>query len=552
MKELINTYPAMAWSLVSVLLAAIVIMVLWQRVKWWWMNAWYAFPLVGATASLARDPGRANDEGWLKSELKLCRDYKRFLRVRDEHDFLEKVSYLTKAGDLGRRATPSLIWILTIALVFVEAMGFSYVLAGYTVPGASENVQQLGALGIAFMISVLLVAFTHFAGHELYVSGKIAQARQRWNEGGRTHDLSTGEIALATPQARDDELPGYTQLANRVGSHAKYVVTIGTAIFVLIVAVGATYVRGQVLQKTLHQSTTGTQGLAGRSGGGMDMNAIQLPTTDAKASVDAEAKAHEDENAIDERGGWGTFIVLAVIFVFLQLLGVLFGFKWGFAGKESHQAFKAIGEGRYASYADVRADAAEIVDRAQAQLEGLQQRVQHRNGETGIRGVSAANTFKQFLHKERIAEQEDRRSEQAHRFQSAEVVKGDLHQHASQGTAPGPVGMVPPAAMPSVPSAVSTAPSAPAAPIAPIAPIAPTAPTASQPPSPDMGDDDTEIEQLKQQLAQKQAQQAAQRQAQSDAEAAATVAAETRKAAKEAELHRLRAELAQLEKKDTA
>lgn len=35
----------------------------------------------------------------------------------------------------------SLSWVLTIALVFVEAMGFSYVLAGHTLPGASENMQ---------------------------------------------------------------------------------------------------------------------------------------------------------------------------------------------------------------------------------------------------------------------------------------------------------------------------------------------------------------------------------------------------------------------------
>lgn len=438
MKEFLDTYPAAVWSLASVLLAAIVIIALWDKVKWWWMNVWYTFPVFGTTASLARDPSRTAENGWYKSELKLCRDYKRFIRLRDEHDFNEKVAYLTKAGDLGRRATPTLIWVLTIALVFVEAMGFSYVLAGYTVPGASENVQQLGALGIAFMISVLLVAFTHFAGHELYVSGKIAQARRMWNEGGRKHDLSTGEIALATPQSRDDATPGFTQMANRVGSHAKYVVTIGTAIFVLIVAVGATYVRGQVLQKTLHQSTTGTlTSSLGATGKAMDMNAIVLPSADAKASREAEEKAHNDENAIDERGGWGTFIVLAFIFVFLQVLGVLFGYKWGFAGKESHQAYKAIGKGKYSSYSDVRAHFSEIVDRAQAQLETLQQRIGQRHGIGGnSQETGTSKTFKQFLHSERQADQADRESERTylHRAPQAIEATAQVTQSASKTT----------------------------------------------------------------------------------------------------------------------
>ncbi|MFX5817271.1 hypothetical protein ABTE26_20460, partial [Acinetobacter baumannii] len=85
---------------------------------------------------------------------------KKFIHIQDEHDFNEKVTYLTKSGDNGRKATPNWIWLLTISMVFVEAMGFSYVLAGYTLPGASENLQQTGAYGIAFLISVILVAFT--------------------------------------------------------------------------------------------------------------------------------------------------------------------------------------------------------------------------------------------------------------------------------------------------------------------------------------------------------------------------------------------------------
>ena len=145
------------------MLALVVVATLWQQLKWWWFNTWVNFPVIGRIATLSRD---ANEDvsypGWFSGERTLCQEYKNFVHVQDEHDFNEKVTYLTKAGDNGRRNTPGWIWLLTVSMVFVEALGFSYVLAGYTIPGASENLQQTGAYGIAFLISVILVAFTHY------------------------------------------------------------------------------------------------------------------------------------------------------------------------------------------------------------------------------------------------------------------------------------------------------------------------------------------------------------------------------------------------------
>jgi len=126
MKEFISTYPALAWSIVSVMLALVVVATLWQQVKWWWFNTWVNFPLVGRIASLSRD---ANEDvahpGWFTGERTLCQEYKNFVHVQDEHDFNEKKAYLTKAGDNGRTNTPGWIWLLTVSMVFVEALGFS-------------------------------------------------------------------------------------------------------------------------------------------------------------------------------------------------------------------------------------------------------------------------------------------------------------------------------------------------------------------------------------------------------------------------------------------
>lgn len=432
MKDFFATYPVIAWSLVSVMLALAVIATLWERVKWWWHNTTYSFPLMGGIARLSRDGNiDSSHAGWYKAERTLCRDYKKFIRIQDEHDFNEKITYLTKAGDIGRRETPGWIWLLTIAMVFVEAMGFSYVLAGYTLPGASENLQQTGAYGIAFLISVILVAFTHFAGHELYKSNQIKNARREWVEDNRRHKLTTGIVPLARPQSIDDEQPTYTQLANRVGTHPSFAILSCTVVFVLIIAAFATYVRGQVLEKQLQQQVTGQLSQAGLASGprtdALDMSAKggkELPDADLQSNKEADNKAINDEANIDRHGGWGTFIVLAFVFVFLQLLGVIFGYRWGFAGKNSSEAFRAIGKGRYATYADVREHYREIADVAQSKLEILQQKIMHRNSVSGTDGQHLNKKFLDFMAEARAEEAKDRANERHHTLARA------AHDHA--------------------------------------------------------------------------------------------------------------------------
>lgn len=58
--------------------------------------------------------------------------------------------------------------------------------------------------------------------------------------------------------------------------------------------------------------------------------------------ISADTKALKEQQENDKKGGWATFIVLAVLFVFIQILGILFGFKWGFIKKESKKVYLYI------------------------------------------------------------------------------------------------------------------------------------------------------------------------------------------------------------------
>lgn len=475
-KELFSTAPVMAWSIVSVMIAATVMVALWDKLSWWWLNTWYSFPVIGKIAQLSKDTNRPDADGWHKAELSLCRDYKNYIRLRSEADFNEKVNYLTKARDLGRSPTPALIWILTALMVLVEAMGFSYVLAGYTIPGASENTQQMGALGIAFLISVVLVAFTHFAGHEIYKTLRAKEARREWVDAGRTPKESKS-IALANAQTLDDHRPGYEQFWNRHGTGESFAISIITAILVIVVAIGATYVRGQVLEKQLQQQITGQLGegaLASITLGANTLsvnitgNTAPLPAEDAAADLAAKRKSLEDEKNIDTKGGWGTFIVLAFLFVFLQILGTLFGFKWGFAGRESDKAYAAVAG--YSSYDDVRERYRVVADAAQAKLETLQQAMMQRDASYGSSGLQTKRKFHEFMDAESSREAAQRAKEKA-------VVQIPVSPAVVQPVAvAAPVGAAPvqittePTPQPAPPSPPPPAPTAPPPPPAPPTP----------------------------------------------------------------------------------
>ncbi|MRW91676.1 hypothetical protein GJ699_16915 [Duganella sp. FT80W] len=425
MKEFIDLHPALLWSIAGLILLLVLAATFWQQIKWWWFNTWVNFPLIGRIATLSRD---ANEDiwypGWFCGERTLCQEYKDFVHLQDELDFDEKVTYLTKAGDNGRSGTPGWIWLLTVVMVFIEALGFSYVLAGYTIPGASENLQQTGAYGIAFLIAAILVAFTHLAGHELYKSGRIKNARREWVEDKRRFKLSTGTIPLARPQNSDDHMPAYTQLCNRVGAHPTYLVSIATLIIVLLIAGAATYVRGQVLEKELVARVTHSS----QRIDSMDLSRPlpRLPDADAASDRDADRKAASDEADIDRHGGWATFIVLAFVFVFLQMLGVIFGYRWGFAGQNSAQAFREMGHGQYSSYAAMRESYRRVADTAQARLAVLQQKIMARNSHVGTSGQHLSKTFRDYIQETRIADQAEWQNQRHH----AEAVR--RQQAASQ------------------------------------------------------------------------------------------------------------------------
>ncbi|RLA67977.1 MAG: hypothetical protein DRQ78_02025 [Epsilonproteobacteria bacterium] len=415
----------------------------WQEVKFWFLNLTYNLPFVGKLSRLAQDiEGFDENHKWFYSEERLCRDYYNFyVKVdKDSESYDEAKSYLHAVGELGRKPTPTFVWVMIFLLVVVEAFGFAYVLAGFTIPGASEATQQKGAVGVAIMLSILLVWLTHLTGEELHKNTLIKKIR-RWykndNAGGTNwRDLKPDEILISIDNTDDDaKSPNYIRLLNRIDVNDKvkatYARTLLTFFFILVVAFGATYIRNQVLAQEIastHESAmnifndnaspfsttdsddTDMGSLFGENAGDDtedDLSALFGTETENNAK-NAKPKASDEsiEDETNRKGGMATFGILGLMFVFIQILGIFFGIQWGFAGRESKDAYDCLKgfstKKAFLGYYD-RAKT-HIARIAQKQLQSLQHKMNIINDNSGTDAETAAilrnnkdRTFNQYL-----------------------------------------------------------------------------------------------------------------------------------------------------------
>ena len=340
----INEYRIIVGAVFVTLTAVLLMKVYWEKISFHVLRMRMSAPLFGKISTLSKNPAR-DEPGWFHSEKDLCSEFEPYYTKVDKGpDYYDNCKkYLSKVGELGRKNLGFFGWLAISIMVFIEAMGFSYVLAGFTIPGASESLQQQGAIGIALLISGLLVALTHYTGHELHRNQLIKTVRVWWGQDKDEPNLVPRKGVQLENDSDDDDDPAWRSMLTRLPTNGavtpSYWVTIGTIIFVVLVAVGSTYVRGQVLEA----EATEQHRVEAQSGS-------VAPSSDPYASVvppDLVASQSETDAAVSDqlkdatlKGGWATFIVLAVIFIFLQALGVLIGYKTGFAGRESVTAHK--------------------------------------------------------------------------------------------------------------------------------------------------------------------------------------------------------------------
>ena len=371
------------------------------------MAFWYRFPLIGKNARLSKRLGM-DDQQWFNSETEVCNSFLPFYDwyISDPYHYEQSSRYLNKVGDTGISPMKWYTWLILSIMVLIEAAGFAYVLAGFTIQDGSEAIQIKAAIGIALLISALLMGFTHAMGGEIYRNQQIGKVRLRWQHDPKKPNIiePDSNIGLRSrTNELDDDASSWRQIANRLaktnaGFTKSWVMSIITVIFISMVAIGATYVRGQVLEKLAIEEISGHEL-------GTDVSlSDQFPSFDEESSAptelqavnkQAEDKAFRDAIDAHKKGGWMTFIMLAVIFSAMQAYSIYLGFKSTFSGKESENAYEATHRFRnVTTYLEAHAAERAYVERvAQSVLSHLQSKLaitaQKMSGEQAV--IYAAN-----------------------------------------------------------------------------------------------------------------------------------------------------------------
>jgi hypothetical protein len=394
MSEYLNQNLTAIQSLLSLVILIGIYFSFKFRIDLWWLNFWYALPIIGKTARLSKDSSRyAKDNSWTNSERTLCNDYAQFMHLTSEAEFNKRIDYMSKAGDTGRSPTPGWLFLVLGLLIIAEGMGFSYLLGSWMAMEGSENTRLLLMGGIVFVLCVVLGFLTHNAGHQLFRTNLIRRCQKEWRDDGQRSMLRTANISLKDDQRQDDNQPHYTQCVNRVGSDSSYALVGIAAAAIIVIAVMSTVMRvkhleGEQGRETLQAVPTAQAGAEGNP----FANGAALPAELTAPQAAADAKAKNDINASTTVEGLSAFVMLAFIFVVTQIVGIIAGYKWGFAGKNSKDAYAStLG---FSTYDDYTRYFSPILSNAEAKLSTLQQRLIEQGGNVGL---NLKHTFEQFL-----------------------------------------------------------------------------------------------------------------------------------------------------------
>ena len=294
-----------------------------MRFRFWIRDFWVSLPLIGLITRLSKDRTHGSN-GWLRAEESLCAEYKPFITMMRKNEFNKRIEYLRKSADLGRTPTPFLIWVLLVVLVIAEGLGFSYLLGTWMAMEGSANTHTILMIAIVLVLCVILVAITHFAGHQYYRTSLLRSCFARFKD---THgkEYSVDIVSLAKDQSIDDNAPDFKQIVNRVAknSHDKgsYAAGIIAIITIAVIATASTYMRVKNLEAKMDRESAVLIQQANPS------NPFAGPSEVIAVQQQADAKGLNDSKKSEGEEGIAAFVMLGFIFVITQIVAAMEGVR---------------------------------------------------------------------------------------------------------------------------------------------------------------------------------------------------------------------------------
>ncbi|MEI7064498.1 hypothetical protein [Dickeya chrysanthemi] len=408
--KILSEYYHLFTVIIGAMALVIIVIRWWEEVSYFFLNFMSSLPVMGYIARFSRsyEPRRKGAGGveWYPAEEAICAKYWQYYRssTLDADFYLRCVNYLNKVDERGRKPTSMLLWFGSIILVLLEAFIFALVLAPFIAYNITPEQAEISATVVSVLIGVILVPATHLMGSELHKNTLLKKIRYWYLEARLKNgavDLSKNhEISLENTRLDDNE-PNYIQMLNRVthNVHVKpqYWSTIIALFLIAFFAFGAYFVRSATLDKLQTEEINNpyySQSLNG---------SVDSPFDIPKGAKDDNDKANR--KALDEIGKYQVFasklafVILSVIFVGVQIIGIMIGLHRSFAGIESRSAAQYIGNfSSSEEFAAWHAMRRERVERdAQEKLTALQNKIAMRHSIAGSEEKSALPTFDEYI-----------------------------------------------------------------------------------------------------------------------------------------------------------
>jgi len=349
----------------GVILLVLAIRHWWEKISYFFLQLRTGFPLIGFIArnSGQRQNHALNIEGgapWYRSELELCSRYYRFYTdtYKDPEHYERCSDYLKKIEESGRKPAPMWIWGLNVVLVVAEAYILGLVLAPFMATNVSADTGEWMALAIAVLVSIILLVLTHAMGQEIHRNNLLKKASVLYQA---TPDNSTESVQLTLAETRqDDAAPRYLKLLNRVEHDADMAPsrkwTIIACIGITAIAVFAYFIRSSTLNQMETELVNASPyaALSAQAGndspfstpslslGPLTIGPFTLPDEAAADNHEADQRAASEVMSERILGYKLTFILLSVIFVGVQIFGIMNGMKRSFAGVHSRDAYDGL------------------------------------------------------------------------------------------------------------------------------------------------------------------------------------------------------------------
>lgn len=412
---LANLWTTLALS--SVALA--VIFIIWSRYthSLWGKDFWVWLPVVGKMAKWSKmtigidnpDTARSRASNASYTDLVLTTPAERALfsyyadglKFASPTQFTNYREFLILSDQNGRKPMAPFIWIVLAMLTIAEAIGTGLLIAPLLSQDITPNLAVVVGSVIALAIAAIALMITHGAGEDWFRNGLLTRVRKTYDEqsgffdrqGERLRDLDP--VSPEKDQTIDVGNSSIARLAARIGATTKPAMgnrllrMIFAVIFIVVFGLGTTAYRHYMFNKEQDAAHSGLDSgaaaapsyqsmFSGNGSGSTSSGNLQMPDAVASAAQQSQRQAEKAIQGDSSKANDAGIIILALIYVFTQIIGILTGFKYSFFNGDAEAAYHGT-HGKM-SYADYRSDVLEpVAQRAESRMEQLRSELAKKN-----------------------------------------------------------------------------------------------------------------------------------------------------------------------------